>query len=199
MNQWNNFAKTNPYYYIDTNFKGESFEFWQRGIQQADLIMKNITKTLPQNTVLDFGCGLGRVLLPMSKYFTTSIGVDVSSEMIKLLNQHAVNQKCTVKSYLTTENWQQHQYDLIYSVLTFQHIENFELIKNYIQQIAKNLNKGGIAYLHFDTRPENWFYKLKNKLPNWLLPRNHQPGIRRIRRNRKDLVKLFKKNKLKFD
>ena len=32
--------------------------------------------------ILEIGCGIGRLLIPMSKFFGESIGVDVSSEMV---------------------------------------------------------------------------------------------------------------------
>ncbi|MBT5338122.1 class I SAM-dependent methyltransferase [Candidatus Falkowbacteria bacterium] len=200
MTIWNTFAKTNPYYYIDTNYKGSEPRFWQNGIKQSSLIMEYVGSNLQQKRfVLEFGCGVGRVLLPMANNFEQAIGVDISSEMLKLLAQQALKQnKNNIESYSITENWHQHKFDLVYSILTFQHIKDYHIIESSIQQIADCLNKKGIAYLHFDTRRTNWRYKLKNRLPNWLLPKNNQPGIRRIRRDRKDLVKLFKKNKLKL-
>jgi cyclopropane fatty-acyl-phospholipid synthase-like methyltransferase len=200
MNKWNVFAKQNPYWYIDTNFNGDQKKFWQNGQEQADFIFETVGRYLQQtHTVSEIGCGLGRVLIPLSHRFSKAQGIDISDEMLKLLNsQSSKFNTSNITSFLPQMDWGQSRSDLVFSILTFQHINKWSKITNYINQTSKNLNYKGIAYFQFDTRPQTIFYKTKRKLPTFLKRKTWKNDIARIRRNRKNLVNQFKLNKLRI-
>ena len=86
-----------------------------------------------------------------------------------------------------------------YSFLVFQHIADFEIIDNYIKRIAGCLKENGIAQLQFDTRSKSLIYKIRNNLPDFLLPKNQRKGIRRIRRNPKMLRNAFHEYELQIE
>jgi hypothetical protein len=69
----------------------------------------------------------------------------------------------------------------------FQHIEEFSIIEGYLHVIRFLLHKHGLAYLQFDTRPKDFRYRLKTRLPDFLLPRFWRKGIRRIRRSSEEI------------
>ena len=77
--------------------------------------------------------------------------------------------------------------DLIYSLLVFQHISEFPVIEGYLHAIRVLLHEQGLAYLQFDTRPKSLAYRLKTRMPDFLLPRFWRRGIRRIRRSTKEI------------
>jgi hypothetical protein len=55
------------------------------------------------------------------------------------------------------------------------------------------LQKHGIAYVQFDTRPSTALYRLKTRLPDFLLPRFRRRGIRRIRRAPEEIEASIKR------
>jgi hypothetical protein len=77
--------------------------------------------------------------------------------------------------------------DFIYSLLVFQHVPEFSVIENYLHFIRVLLHEHGLAYLQFDTRPSDFRYRLKTRLPDFLLPRFWRRGIRRIRRSPEEI------------
>jgi hypothetical protein len=73
--------------------------------------------------------------------------------------------------------------DLIYSLLVLQHIADFSVIECYLHVIRLLLHERGVAYLQFDTRPQDLVYRCKTWLPDFVLPRFWRRHIRRIRRS----------------
>ena len=68
-------------------------EFWDSGLADRELIIGDNTprydmimqSRAPKDLkVLEIGCGIGRLLIPMARIFGKVVGVDVSSEMVKL-------------------------------------------------------------------------------------------------------------------
>jgi len=131
----------------------------------------------------------------MGSYFKECIGVDISKTMLELLEKSAEKKgvRNRVKCFLPTSRWYEHKANFIYSVKTFPSIEDFEIIEDYISKIYKSLFDDGLAYLQFDTRPITLMYKLRNKLPDFVLPKYWRERIRRIRRDPATLKQLFEK------
>ena len=93
---------------------------------------------------------------------------------------------------LADEPWdRRHEADLVYSWLVMQHIADPALIESLVRRVAGTLKTGGVALLQFDTRRPSPAYRLRNALPDALLPRMWRRGIRRIRRSPARLAALF--------
>jgi SAM-dependent methyltransferase len=72
---------------------------------------------------------------------------------------------------------------LAFSHLVFQHIESEADIAGYLRETHRVLMPGGVAVLHFDTRPRSPLAALAYRLPDRMLPRDRRRGIRRCRRD----------------
>lgn len=59
--------------------------YWESGIPQAQLV----ADLVPGGTVVDFGCGDGRIAIPMSKLGLSVIAMDAAPEMIERLTHNA--------------------------------------------------------------------------------------------------------------
>lgn len=193
-NAWDGFAHEDPYWYITMNYTGDQEAFWRDGKEGADNILSRVKSLLPAtNTVLEIGCGVGRVLIPISSHFKTAIGIDISPRMLELLDEHAhdfgANERIT--GSLPDQNWNVQNVDLAYSVIVFQHIDDFAAIKNYIMNVANVLRTDGIAYFQFNTTPITIPYKIRQLLPDYVLPKQWKRGARTIRRNPLDLQRVF--------
>jgi len=202
---WHNFAAQDAYTYILTGIqRGDRQEFWASGEHTVRDELLPIIEQLgvERHTALEIGCGVGRLLFPMSKHFEKVVGLDIAPEMIRQARLLAserrianadlfsISQLDPSLSHVPNLN---SRVDFIYSLLVFQHIEEFAFIEKYLGLVRACLSRMGVAYLQFDTRTETPLYRLKNILPDSILPPYLRRGIRRIRRRPSDLERSFKK------
>ena len=152
---WKRVGSENPFFGVltDKKYKGKELsqelleEFYKTG---EDMVahVQNRMKTLfpsfaPENlTALDFGCGVGRLLLPIAKRTSKAIGVDVSPGMLEqadravqnagLRNVELVLSDAQVTRVKGPVNW-------INSLIVFQHIplENgYKLFDSLLSKLA---------------------------------------------------------------
>jgi SAM-dependent methyltransferase len=194
-NRWETFAREDAEYYIATDGKRQSLdEFFESGRDGAAWILEQVAGELPgRDLALEIGCGVGRLLIPMAEHFSQVIGVDVAPTMLQKLSANCERFGLgNAKPMLADEPWEHlGAADLVYSWLVFQHVADFGLIESTVRRLAGALKKAGLALLQFDTRPPTAAYRLRNALPDGLLPRPWRRGIRRIRRSPSQLAALF--------
>lgn len=100
------------------------------------------------DTVIDLGCGTGRLALktiPNCKHFT---GIDISSKTIERAKENLAeheNKTLICADFLEYDFTQ--KFDVIYSSLTFLHIKEKQ---KAINKIAELLNNGGWVVLSLD-------------------------------------------------
>jgi len=107
---------------------------------------------------LEIGCGPGRLMLPMSRYFTEIHGVDVSDEMVarakeKLKDIPNAHPHATDGASLKL--FADGSIDFVYSYAVFQHIPSREVVYEYMKEIRRVLKPGGLARLQFNGLPRS--------------------------------------------
>lgn len=191
--EWEKWGKIDPYYGVITSeeYRGTHLTadmrtaFFETGRQHVDHVLATIRKHLDPEfsprRVLDFGCGTGRVLIPIAKMCDEALGIDVSDSMLSecLANCEgaSVNNVTLRKSddLLTALSG---QYDLVHSFIVFQHIPKSRGEK-MIPILIEHLSDNGIAVLHFALQwdaslLERVGYFLRHRVPlahpvmNWL-------------------------------
>jgi SAM-dependent methyltransferase len=202
---WNNFAAKDAYRYILTGIpRGDREEFWATGENTVRDELLPIIEQLgvERGTALEIGCGLGRLLFPMARHFKKVVGIDIAPEMIRQASLLAAERNVSnaelfsiseLDSSLSRMRGLDSGVDFIYSLLVFQHIEEFAFIEQYLGFVRSWLSSNGGAYLQFDTRTETLLYRFKNVLPESILPSHLRRGIRRIRRKPADLERSFRR------
>ena len=105
----------------------------------------------PRHSALDYGCGVGRLLVSLSGRFDTVTGVDVSPSMLSEAEQHCARTGSGNVSLMLSDDELSRvetSFDFIVSYLVLQHVpvRRGEII---IRQLLKRLNLGGVAALHF--------------------------------------------------
>lgn len=189
--RWGEFANKNPHFYILTNngfdYSTEEGQkrFFDTGEETCKCMLSAVKDLLPScDWALEFGCGVGRLVLPHAQRFRGVIAVDISPTMLSRLSEIAErNQVRNIKPKLAGEDWAPPgTVDYAYSLFVFQHIPWYSVIEDAIKKVAICLRAKGVAQLQFDTRPSGLAYRIRNRVPDPLLPRTWRTAIRRIRR-----------------
>jgi SAM-dependent methyltransferase len=112
-------------------------------------IYESVEKYLPDCiSVLDIGCGLGRVLIHTKEQFLQSFGVDINEYMIeKCIINHKNLSLETVDGTGNLSCFYDGTMSFIYSFICFQHIPYLDVQQNYIKEIERVLKPNGIAGL----------------------------------------------------
>ncbi|MDD3149462.1 MAG: class I SAM-dependent methyltransferase [Candidatus Gastranaerophilales bacterium] len=105
--------------------------------------------------VLDFGCGVGRIMQEFVKNGYLADGVDISEKMIQHAKKNEILQDCNF--YLANGNdcgnAPQNYYDLVYSMITIQHICVRSIRNKILESIHNTLNQNGTIYLQMNFYP----------------------------------------------
>jgi len=153
---WNERAKMDPFFVITTGHSENETEFWNSGRDNCNEILgidshryENIlgNKDPSKMRVLEIGCGIGRILIPMSKIFGEVIGVDVSYEMVKIGKKYIENiPNCKIieNSGSDLSMFSCDYFDFCYSFIVFQHIPKSSIVENYIKEVSRVLKSEGI-------------------------------------------------------
>lgn len=160
---WEFYGEKNPYFGVATidKFKGENLtntakdEFFQTGEIHIQRIWKEIEESFVKNfkpkNAMDFGCGVGRLVLPLASRCENVVGVDISPQMIE-----EARKNCTERGFkninfaLSDDNLSKVEgnFDLIHSFIVFQHI-NPEIGEIIFKKMIEKLSAGGIGILQF--------------------------------------------------
>ena len=156
---WNLRAKKNPFYFVQTAKNQSEEEFWKSGYMNRDSILESkpikekLGEELDDLKVLEIGCGVGRILIPMSEKFQESVGVDISQEMVSIGKQKTKNNpncKILLNNGINLSDLSSNYFDFCYSFIVFQHIPKKQIVKNYIKEVARVLKPG--SYFRFQVR-----------------------------------------------
>lgn len=152
--EWDERAKENARYYVATaNEQWTDEAFFASGRQTvAEEILTDMTnicqgKEPKDMTVLEIGCGAGRVTRALAEVFGRVYGVDVSGEMIARASAALAGMPhATVvqNNGADLEALGDIQVDFAFSSIVFQHIPSREVIYNYVREVHRLLRPGGL-------------------------------------------------------
>ena len=147
---WDRRAKHHAKYWIATEDYQNEEVFTQSGQMTAEAILAKLGAFHRSTwTGLDIGCGIGRVLKPLSPHFHRLIGVDVSAEMINKSKdwlREAPNVDTFETSGVDLSLFPPRHFDLVYSYVAFQHMPR-PVFERYLEEINRVLKTQG--YLLF--------------------------------------------------
>ena len=134
--QWERFGRDDPYYGVlsTEEFRAHRLDeetrqrFFATGREHIDAIFDEISQTVASDftpkDALDYGCGVGRLLVPLAERGLEVTGVDVSPSMLaeaaRNLAAHDVSSVRLIEPP-ALENLT-HQFDLVHTVAVLQHI-----------------------------------------------------------------------------
>jgi ubiquinone/menaquinone biosynthesis C-methylase UbiE len=160
---WNRRAREDAGYYVAFGRRGQSEdEFLATGTALAGALVRELKRLAPApprtRRALEIGCGLGRLLRPLSRHFGEIHGVDVSDEMVRLAREalrdipHA-HVHATGGADLAA--FADESFDFVYSYAVFQHIPSREVVFSYLGEARRVLKEGGVLRFQANGLPEN--------------------------------------------
>lgn len=159
---WRELGDDDPFFgvlsdpkFLKANLSDESREeFFQSGEQDVQgvysVIQAKIRQGFHAQRVLDFGCGVGRLLIPFAKRAHTVVGIDVSPGMLaeaeRNLGERGLRNVRLLRSQVI-DTLDPGTFDLVHSFIVFQHIPVSDgeiLFRKLIRLIAP----GGVGAIH---------------------------------------------------
>jgi 2-polyprenyl-3-methyl-5-hydroxy-6-metoxy-1,4-benzoquinol methylase len=152
---WSELARMDPLWSILTA-RGKKYGHWgvdeffaENRILSERLVpaMSALGLPIERRTALDFGCGVGRLSLPMSRMFDRCIGADISSWMVTLARQYtdgADNLKFVHLPHGRLDELRAMQFDFICSHFVLQHQPNLDIVDGYLHGLVRRLTPGGL-------------------------------------------------------
>jgi SAM-dependent methyltransferase len=154
---WDQRARENARYYVATERQDwTDDEFFASGERHvAEEILTDMTNICQgddpkQMTVLEIGCGAGRVTHALARLFGTVYAVDISSEMVEqakaalsdMPNARIFQNNGTDLKVLAGPDGKPPAVDFAFSSIVFQHIPSRAVIENYVREVHRVLKPG---------------------------------------------------------
>lgn len=144
-------------------FSVPGIDGWEHGVSAClDQIIPMLGPALRSGAILDLGCGIGRLTLPLAVRYPGKafVGVDVSPRMVSLARAEAKAQRLRNVRFMAGDGRglpkTLPRLAGAFSVLTFQHIP-LEAQEGYVTALARKLDPGGILRLQFVTSEVDHF------------------------------------------
>ncbi|WP_417612815.1 class I SAM-dependent methyltransferase [Owenweeksia hongkongensis] len=182
---WNAYGKKDPYYGVLTHeeFKDENLndenlqKFFDTGKKYVnhlfEIIEKHIVKDFKPSNILDFGCGTGRLSIPLAQRGKHVVGMDISPDMLeegrKNADKFGVHNINFVISDDSMSALADQKFDLINSYIVLQHM-NLDRGMQIIKRMLQILEPGGVgalqvAYLNKKPREKRLAAYLRYRVP----------------------------------
>lgn len=121
---------------------------------------------------LDFGCGLGRLTLPLARRFESAVGVDVAQGMVdkaRNVGAEQVNLSYVFNPEPHLKCFKSCSFDFICSLITLQHVPP-DAALSYVREFVRLLAPGGIAIFQATSEYVGPRYRrVLRMLPQWLI------------------------------
>lgn len=173
---WERWGKQDPYFGVLTheqfrkdNIAQNQQAFFDSGEKHIKEVLDDLERRfgpIRRASALDFGCGVGRLLIPLSQRFSAVTGVDVSKSMLEEAAKNIRNKKIENVELLESDDQLSKlgttKFDFVHTFIVLQHIvpeRGYEIVENLLQHLAP----GGAFFIHVSLR--NIDSSLRRRLP----------------------------------
>lgn len=161
--EWEKWGRMDPYFAVltDRKFRSDGItekareEFFRSGERHIDRVLKVCRRHLDANfrprTAIDFGCGTGRIVIPLARAVEHVVGLDVSPSMLAEAAKNCDRASIRNASLLQSDDRLSRvngSYDFIHSYIVFQHIP---VARGQVlfERLINHLAGGGIGAVQF--------------------------------------------------
>ena len=178
--QWERFGREDPYYgvWVDEDFRGRELDAEQRarffasGEEHVAATLASLREltgmTGEPQAVLDYGCGVGRVLIPLARHASRAVGVDVSPSMLAEARRNLDEAGHEGVELLAPDGLDRlaPEFDLVHSAIVLQHIPVREG-ERIVGALAGLLRPGGAGAIQLPiaARPSMRAFNALMKVP----------------------------------
>ena len=213
---WKAWGEKDPYYGVlsHKSFRRENLADNLQGFKKTGethwlairKIMERLYGPYPRHRAVDFGCGVGRILKPMSLEYDRVVGIDISPHMLA-----KAAEDCPGAELLLSDDRLSRlvgPVDLVHSFIVFQHIPPRRGL-HMADELLKHLAPGGVAVLHFTLkRPpllsKRIVYFMKHHVPGARFVFNllqgkalSEPVMQMNEYDLNNITQIFQANKMK--
>lgn len=161
---WEYFGEKDPYFGVNTiaEMRAETLDqdklnlFFESGEDYVQRIWNEIETHFVPNfkpvRSLDFGCGVGRITLPIAKRSKKAVGVDISTGMLEIAEKNGKLFNAENITFIKGDDELSKvtgKFDFVHSFIVFQHIDpksGMHVLKRILDLLPDN----GIGVLHFE-------------------------------------------------
>ncbi len=159
---WERYGRENPYYGVLTSEQYLSHamdreklsDFFASGEEYVRNILTWVNEKFagrPRHSkALDFGCGVGRLVIPLAQRFEQVVGVDISYSMLVVAAKNCSERGIQNTDFVLTQEMCRDRlgrFAFIHSYIVLQHIPKAEG-ERLMRRLVDMLEPGGIAVLH---------------------------------------------------
>lgn len=179
---WRHWGRVDPYFGVlshprfqKTSIADSRAEFFDSGTGQIvstlELLDKHFDRA-QRSRALDFGCGVGRLTLPLARAYEHVVGVDISPHMLAECKDNAAGAGLDHIELASSSNDLEEvkgHFDLVHSYLVLQHIpvaKGMAIVNELLDRVAP----GGLVSLHVSlaqegSRLRSTLYALRRSVP----------------------------------
>lgn len=145
---WDRAAQSNAAWYIATSYTAESEQFFRLGAEETDTLLALCGVELhPDETVLEIGCGVGRMTRRLSQLAGHVMAADVSPEMLRRCEAN-LSGADNVDFVLVPGDGHMpgvpdNSVDVVFSYITLQHVPTKRAQCAYLTESARVVKPGG--------------------------------------------------------
>lgn len=159
---WESVGRDEPYWAVITHDEYRSCnlseaarrKFFATGEQYVAWVFETITSRIDKEfrprSALEFGCGVGRVLMPLAERCQSVVGVDIADSMLTEARRNCVAGGLTNVRLVRCDDMLSGidgPFDLVHAYIVLQHISPRRGCQ-LIAQLLELLGKRGVAVLH---------------------------------------------------
>lgn len=150
---WDAAAREDAQHAVITMPDQTTEQFYESGRVEIEWVMNRLDGLDIEHgsgLALDFGCGIGRLSVPLAKYYERVVGVDVSGEMI------ARAKPAKGVRYMRADSLAglaRNSYDLIYTNITLQHMPGW-LQQQYLSEFYRLVHAHGAVVFELPDCPD---------------------------------------------
>ena len=167
--QWERFGRMDPYYgvYTVADFRHDNLDdaalerFFTSGeehvVRILEWVRRHVVPDFAPRTVLDHGCGVGRLLIPFARRAERVVGVDVAPSMLaearRNCDAHGVHNVELLEAARLGQLGA--RFDLVNSFIVLQHIPPRQG-ERIFATLASLVAPGGVGVVHVPIAPRHW-------------------------------------------
>lgn len=157
---WDRRAREDPFYFVDNRLRYRDPDverFWKEGKVALDTLLASAGKEVGAgDSVVDIGCGVGRLSRPLAERASEVWAVEISEEMLDLARRYNAgleNVRWLLGDGHSLAGIKDQSADGIVSLVVFQHIPDPGVVMSYVREMGRVLKAGGWAAFHVSNDP----------------------------------------------